>query len=489
MKSVSLAKTLFLMLFWILVGVTLLATMACAQEYRTVAIPKNFKSVKFSQDGDRVAFGVEQNGKFHAIVDGKAGPLYDDVTVIEFSPKGNHYYYGGKRDGKYYLVIDGKEVAELGGLTSLTQGTSLHFIGGEYTVTMWSTLAIWFAEKADNYFVLCYPKNTGKIFKDGSWLPVEFQSFWHEGMAFSSDGNHYSFAVSPLGSRRPTVYIDGIPGPQFDSIDGTTYLQPGNRLVYRGERNGNWILMEGDRALQGYGPLADTIKASTDHMHLAVLVKKEGGKQAAVVDGKEETAFPKIDWGYAGFISRLGSFVWNKDFTAHAYVAYLTNEKTSAMVVVHNGKSLGARSEIRGSSLSISDDGKHVAYAIKDKDKWAIVVDEAAKEAYEEVGDPIFMSTEGKIIYAAKTAKGWVIKGLPESVSFLDVGPLIRGPKNEIAYAAKIEGGKWQVFLNDKPFSNQFDGIVTQAWLRFDSSGSLRFVAKDGDKLIWVRGK
>lgn len=488
MITPSQRRTSLAVIICFLIGISSCAKKGSISEVQIGTIPKDFKTVTFSQDAKHVAFGVENDGKFRAIVDGKEGPPYEDITVVEYSPQANHFYYGGKREGKWYLVRDGKETAELDGLTSLTQGTGLHYIGEKITVTMWNTLAIWFAEKADNYLVLCYVGHTGKIFKDGSWLPVEFESFWHRGMAFSPDGKHYSFAVTPLGSDRPPEYIDGIPGPRFDNIDGATYLQPGNRLMYRGQSNSVWTLMEGKEAVQGYGPLAGDIKVSKDDMHLAALVQKEGGKQAVVVDGKEETAFPRINWGFTGWFSVQSSFVWNKDYTSHAYVAYLTDEKQSPMAVILDGKPTQALSEIRGSSLSISDDRKHVAYAAKDQDKWSVVVDEVAQERFEEVSDPVLTGPEAKVVYGAKSSKGWAIKGLSDTTFFSELGPLVRGPNNEVAYAAKIGDGKWQVFLNERPISRPFDNIVGQTGLEFESSGSLRFVAKDGDKLVLVKG-
>ncbi len=482
------------------VGIILVSRGITKSEDRIVSIPLKYEMVSFSKDGMQVAFCVKKESgfivkekKYCVVVNGQEEKIYDNITPVQFSPKGNHYYYGGCSLEKWYLVQDGKEIIQLGTLASLSQAAGyLNLIGSEWSVKMWQALPIWFAETADDYFVVSYPNEKGNIFMNGNWLKVEFNSFCPDGMAISPDGKHYSFALAPIWARSKImnmyIYIDGLAGKQFESIDNAIYLQPGNRFIYRGKWGDSWTLMEGKKPLKEYGSLAGNIIVSEDHSYLATLVEKKPDKQAVVVDGKEEPAFPKVAWGN-DLLSNPVSFIWSKNGLSHAYVAYLTDKKDSPMAVVYNGKILSARAEIRNSSLSLSPDGKHVAYAAKDGGKWTIFRDEVPQEQFEEVGNPVFIVSNDKVAYAAKTPKGWIIKGITDSSAFLKVGPLVAGPEDRIAYAAQIQGDKWQVFLNNRGIAKPYDGIVAQTGIHFEADDSVRFVAKYSDKLIWITGK
>lgn len=491
MKCVIVASTFLRQgLFVLLTILTFGESDLIGQEFKIIQIPEDFNSIKFSLDGNRLAFVEDTEMGCRAVVDGKPGKSYESLTVVEFSTKGDQYFYGAKREGKWFLVRNGAEIAELGDLTNLNQATGLHFFGIPQSVTVSYNLPIWFAEKAPNYFVLCYKDSKGRIFKDGAWLSVEFTSFWHEAMSLSPDGKHYSYAISPVGSRGCKMYIDGVAGEEYEGIDGAFYMEPGSRLVYRVKRDGIWLLMEGDKLLTDIGILENNLKVSADRSHIAILSKKPGNNCAVIVDGREEGPFPKVDWGYSGFLSSSsGSFTWNKDFTSHAYITHKSREANSPMMIIFNGKPFFSSAEIRSSSLSISDDGLHLAYVTKSNDKWDVVVDSIVHGSYEDVGDPIFVGTGNDVVYSAKLPEGWILEGISDSQVFLDIGPLYHAPGNRVAYAAKVKNDKWRVFINSAPVSREYDGIVSQTGIKSESTGSIRFVARDGGNLIWTRAK
>ena len=466
--------------------IQILINFVMAREYRSIQIPNNYISINFSHDGERVAFCIQKDNKFYAEIDGKKGKIYDSITIVEFSPYDKNYFYGGMRGDKWYLVKEGKEITAFDQTTSLKKGTGLQYFGEKNpTVRIWTSLAIFFADKADNYFMLCYSDNKGKIFKDGSWLSLEFKSFYYGGMALSQDGKNYSLALSPNEKSKAIIYIDGVAGPPFDAIDSAAYVYPGNKLVYVGLQGKKMIFMEG--LYQKTDSLGGIIKTSHDKHHIALLHKK--GYESVSVDDKEEASFPKVHWGFSGMLTSPGSFKWNNDCSAHAYVVDLTTDKNSPKSVIHNGKQLEKFAKIRESSISISDDGKYVAYVANENSKWFAVVNNSSQMGFEEVGNPVFIGNDGQVAYAAKSDQHWVIKGLSDSPKFLDVGPLIKGPNNDIAYAAKIEGGKWQVFHNTIAISRPYEEIVANIGIQFGNDGTIRFVAKSDNKLFWVENK
>jgi hypothetical protein len=215
-----------------------------------------------------------------------------------------------------------------------------------------------------------------------------------------------------------------------------------------------------------------------------------------VIDGKQEPPFPTVDWAIAGnFGGYAGSLTWSSDGNSHAYAVY--DKKTTSFTtfgeatdfpseVVFNGKPLGKQGPVRGSSVTLSRDGKHLAYAVKQGDSWLIVVDGVKGQKYHEVGNPVFR-TDGRPVYAAKTDRGWELRGALDVGPFERVSDLIvdRGGAS-VAFAAKSDDGKWKVFRDGKAVSAPFDGIVAQPGVRFDRAGRLRFVGKAGRELKWV---
>jgi len=465
---------------------------------KTVLIPKDFLSVRFSHDGRRVAFGTLDGGQFRVIVDSKPEQLYESVTVVEFSPQGDHYYYGGQRDGQWYLVRDGKEITRLGSLFEGTQDTGLFLLSGESALLWHISLDIWFAEQSDSYFVPAYQDGTGKVFKDGAWLPLEYRSI-PQGMAINADGKHYAISVGPMGQAH--MYLNGeLISSQFDLLLNATFLQPGNRLIYIGTSGGgthsylhNMQMMLKDKPFPGVGPLAGMIITSRDgnHFaapagmivtsrdgnHFAALVEAGAGQQAVAVDGKQEATYPKM---------QPGSFAWSKDGTAHAYVVNVASEKEGPQAVIHNGTALNRYPEIRSSSLVLSPDGKHAAYAAKGNEGWTVVVDNTARASFEEIGNILFAGTGGKVVYTAKTSKGWSVYGDTSSQPFEAVDGLVSDASGaHFAYAAKTSDAKWQVFVDGKPVGAPCDGIVGWTGIRLSESGDVSFTAKMGDQLVW----
>ncbi|MGD0200596.1 MAG: hypothetical protein ABSD27_07595 [Bryobacteraceae bacterium] len=458
---------------------------------RQAAIPEKLATASFSRSGHHIAFTVEGEKTGRAIVDGREERPYDGVTNVDFAPNGEHYFYGGQRGETWFLVRDGREIAELGSLTNLSGvNRMIDLIGGDFRIRISSTLAIWFAKESDSYLVLAYKGQTGRIFRDRSWLPIEYGSFWHEGMAWSDDGRHYSFAVAPLGNSIPTMYLDGRPGPTAESIDSATYLQPGNKLIYRLKRGDTWTLMAGTEPLPGWGPLVGALLVSRDRRHIAGLTRKPDGRQAVVVDGAEGPAFPSVSWemgGGAFGLGATGSFSWNSKATAHAHLATLGPEDNGATAVVLNGKVIDRQPKIRERSLAVSDDGRAVAYAVQFDKQWAIAVNGVVQARYEEVGDPVFPRDSAQPVYAAKTAGGWTLQGLAQPMTYAGVGPLVAVPAGRVAYAAKLAGGKWQVFLSGKPLGKAYEGILSSPPPRFiDDESELSFIAKEGNRLIWI---
>ena len=73
------------------------------------------QAIRFSQDGERVAYGAQERDKWMVVVDGKEDKKYDDLvsgTPI-FSADGQRLAYGAREGDKWLVVADGKEGKKL----------------------------------------------------------------------------------------------------------------------------------------------------------------------------------------------------------------------------------------------------------------------------------------------------------------------------------------------------------------------------------------
>lgn len=463
---------------------------------KTVRIPKDYLAAMFSRDGERVAFRVAENDQYHAVVDGRREASYEALTVVEFSPQGDHYFYGGQRDGKWHLIRDGKEIAELGSLTSLhfQIAPDIRLLGEQRNSILFTSmeaLAIWFSEQSDSYLTLAYQGGTGRVFQDGAWLPLQYESFYHRGMAISPDGKQHAMTVGLAAGQQATLYLNGQPITQADSISDATFVQPGNRLLYCAGTDETRRLMEGTKQVPGIGPVAGSMITSADRRHFAIPLQSANGGQTVFVDGQQEASYPEILWENPGaMFSEGGSFVWNADGTSHAYVARLKNEKDSPEAVIHNGKALDPQMDVRHSSVVLSTDGKHAAYAAKKDNGWRVVVDNAPLEVFQDIGDIRFLGASDKVVYTAKTEKGWAVHGAGASPLFEAMAGLATDPAGaHLAYAAKLGEMKWQVYVDGEPVGDPCDGVVNRPGLSVMASGTVNFTARVGDQLTWFNAR
>ena len=87
-------------------------------------------------------------------------------------------------------------------------------------------------------------------------------------------------------------------------------------------------------------------------------------------------------------------------------VAYIA--RTAAGVhVVHNGTTGKNFQEVDSTTLTVSRDGKRVAYCAKAGDKWFIVVDGREFGPYDDKGPPVFSPDSAHVAYEAKEGDAW----------------------------------------------------------------------------------
>ncbi len=136
-------------------------------------------------------------------------------------------------------------------------------------------------------------------------------------------------------------------------------------------------------------------------------------------------------------------------------VAYIA--RTAAGVhVVHNGTAGRNFQEVDSTTLTISSDGKRVAYCAKAGDKWFVVV--AGKEfgPYDDKGPPVFSPDSAHVAYEAKEGDTWRMHcdaaTSSAAVSFSDK-PVFGGNSERIMRMENNPDGKtFRMIISDLKF-------------------------------------
>ena len=369
------------------------------------ALPDFSVGITFSPDGKRVAYIAKRGDKELMVIDGVAGPEYDEVgraqggggtggyqyTRLEpaFSNDGRHVAYRAGRGGKWFIVADGVESAAydyIEGYDPTYSGDGLH---------------------------LAYAARRG-----GKWFAVvdgiegkEYDELLSRGLRFSSDGKHLSYAAR-LGDKWFAVR-DGVEGKAYDYVKWVspyfTYSPDGRHLVYNARRQGKCFFVVDDTEERGYdnvyGPLFGPEGT------LLAYGAKGGNDQFVVTNGVEGKHYEDID-----------SLNSNANGTRTAYAALLGGQWR---VVVDGVEGPPCDYIERGPVFS--PDGNHVTYVacrifgtlarysrfvnnllkrqllnFGQGPKWFVVVDGVKSRAYDSIQGPTVTPDGRHLAYMAR---------------------------------------------------------------------------------------
>jgi len=223
--------------------------------------------IHFSPDGNRLAFAawVQAQNKWHVVVDGKAGPLCDNVGDLAFSPDGKRLAYMACRGDKWQVVLDGEAPPpEANGYDALGEGTLQFSPDGRH---------------------VAYAARSGR-----KWMAVvdghELKPY--DGVAemqFSPDSRFLAYVVT-LGTTEMVVVNDR-PQKLYDRIGGGTLVFSPNsqRLGYIGRVGDDTVAVVGNTRGKAYD-MAGYLAFTPDSRHY-VYAATEGEAAFTVVDGRE----------------------------------------------------------------------------------------------------------------------------------------------------------------------------------------------------------
>lgn len=259
------------------------------------------------------------------------------------------------------------------------------------------------------------------------------------------------------------------------------------------------------------------IAVSPDQKRVAVLVERDG-KNAVVVDGKEETAFDDIpakpwfspDSRRLAYTARRGDLqcmvvdgvegksygLWSGMYPIFSpdseNVAYMAQRGSNTIVVAGFSESRPYRN-LRSETppaIVFSPDSKRYAYSAElGAGQWAVVVDGKEGRVYSSASVPKFSADSRHVLYVARQGKDTfvVVDGI-EGPPFVDI-PYGEGQFSpdgkRVAYQARITNGLY-VLMTDGQASKPYAHIESSTSYFSPDSRRITFAANKGGKACVV---
>ena len=352
----------------------------------------------FSPDGKRVAYGALKGDKWHVVVDGQAGPEYEGILqgTLIFSPDGKRESYIAKKHcrvvnkwakngmwvDKWVAVVDGQagpeydEICERPVFSPDGKRVAYGAINRPFGEDE-ECLAVIDGHPGQKYYRVAgltfSPDGERMAYRaikgDKSFVVIDNQAgpnyyMIREGPVFSPDGKRVAYSAVNADVRffKQFVVVDGQAGPEYESIGIGTIIfsSDGSHISYVAGKGAEGVVAIDD----GHGPGLLRILPRENPL----TAKISGTKKLVVVDGHPELEYDNI--------ARL---TFSTDGKRVAYTA----QKGDKWFVVVDGQTGPEYDEI-GDPI-FNPDGNHITYVAKKSDKMFLVVDGQPGPEYDEI--------------------------------------------------------------------------------------------------------
>jgi Tol biopolymer transport system component len=154
--------------------------------------------------------------------------------------------------------------------------------------------------------------------------------------------------------------------------------------------------------------------------------------------------------------------------------------------------------------MQLSDDGRHLAYGVREAEGWAMVHDGKTGKSYKSIGGPVLDPNGRHLAYAAQVPGGWcVVSDDVVGKTYEKVGPPAISPDGlHVAYAARAAGK--EMLVRDGVEGTAYESLdappggvsgllakllfssIVPTWPNFSSDGRLAYMAKQAGKWYMV---
>ncbi|RMH42481.1 MAG: hypothetical protein D6689_08075 [Deltaproteobacteria bacterium] len=302
------------------------------------------ESLLLSPTGDHIAYAGKKGKQWHAVVDGREGPPFDEVMLFEHGP-GGRIAYIGRTKKRWHAVVDGDvgeafskvdppvwSAADGGFRYAANRGGNFdrYGLGGGGT---WA----FFVDRREVDGAAPAPVDRWRVERVDGGQRVSVDGVAGDVLdvvgyfAQSDDGAHWAY----LGDRGGVRYliVDGDVRDEFEpGIEtGPVFSPDGSRLAYYGERDGQpFACIDGER-VGGNWDGVDAIRFSPDSQRVA-FVARDGTDQRWVVDGQPGPLFDELTYDMHDT-----PFTWSRDSRHFAYVG----ARKKKHVIVVDGEPAG----------------------------------------------------------------------------------------------------------------------------------------------------
>lgn len=164
-------------------------------------------------------------------------------------------------------------------------------------------------------------------------------------------------------------------------------------------------------------------------------------------------------------------------------VAYLARVGAK-MRVVHNGKPGKFYKEIDAANITLSPDGRRVAYSAFENDRYQVVVDDHEYGLYNEIGAPVFSPDSRHVAFECKIGPSWYINvdGLKSDPSepFSSIPAFSQDSQTVIIYENGIGNKSSRVGFSDLRFKKTVYKDIYGAALISNDKSRIAFVQQAG---------
>lgn len=409
----------------------------------------NVDNLIFSADNSQFAYRALKNQKQCIVLNGIAGPFYDGIPIknnMVFSPDSKQFAYVGMTGKACFLVLNG-----------VPSDQKFNFI---------DDITFSYDSKHVAYKARIEKKNYDEkwcLVRDGNREERVYDKIFD--LVFSLDSKHLAYAA--IIGKEMVVIADGKELVRADVCGIPQYSIDSKILSYGYQKQKSWYLVHDNQT----GPKFDVLfkyYSTLDSKSYAYIGKK-GDKVYCMLNGEQS---PGYDKGITGFKFSL-------DSKRHAYSA-ASGEESMVVIDGKPGKTYRSVGE-----PYFSPDSRHCVHKAinKEDDMWVGVLNRKEFPArYAAIQEFFFSPNSKHVAYQGLVSLDkvvMVVDGVEQCAdkTYKILGdPYFSPDDDHIAFVARAAEEKWNIIINGYTLPQSYGGFLKGTPLIFDSPNHLHTV-------------